>query len=332
MDILRRIGAFAHGHFALLCIVFLLLGVLVGEPVAKLSPAVPWLMSVLMFSSGLGLRLQDLHSLREKPWMLPVILVMLHGLIPLMSLGMSTFLGYPLDVVMGLALLAMIPVSATSLVWIAIHRGNVTLAMAFVLVDTILAPFIIPYALDFLFGADVHMDPFAMLRGLFWMLFFPTVLAITCNRVSCGALQRVAGAKLAFLAKLAVYGILIINGGIVSPLFHDFDMLFFLIFGTVFSYCAFWFVFTFAIGLLLFTDKEDVLAFMLVASIRGTNSGMVIATTYFSPLTTLTVVFNMLFQQPLGAWLGKHAARYLDKREERRKLKGSEQPPMPGES
>jgi len=323
MDVLKRIGAFAHEYFASLCIVFLLLGVLVGEPVAKLSPAVPWLMGILMFSSGLGLRLQDLRSLREKPWVLPVILGMLHGLIPLMSLGMSTLLGYPLDVVMGLALLAMIPVSATSLVWIAIYRGNVTLAMAFVLVDTILAPFIIPYALDFLFGADVHMDPFAMLRGLFWMLFFPTVLAIACNRASGGALQKVAGAKLAFLAKLAVYGILIINGGIVSPLFHDFDLLFFLILGTVFSYCAFWFVFTFAIGLLLFKDKKDVLAFMLASSIRGTNTGMVIATAYFSPLTTLTVVFNMLFQQPLGAWLGKHAARYLDKREERRKQSGS---------
>lgn len=315
MPIGQRLTNFAQDHFASLCIAFLLLGVVIGKPAADVAPAIPWLMGVLMFSSGLGLRLQDLRSLREKPWLLPAILFLLHVLIPVMSLGMSTVLGYPMDVVMGLALLAMIPVSGTSLVWIAIHRGNVTLAMAFILADTILAPFIIPYMLDILFGASVHLDPLNMLWGLFWMLFFPTVLAIVCNRVTNGELQRVAGAKLSFLSKLAVYGIVVINGGIVSPLFHNFDLLFFQILGTVFVFCAFWFVFTFFVGRLLFSDKEDVLALMLSSSIRSTNTGMVIAISYFSPLTTLTVVFNMLFQQPLGAFFGKLARRYLEKRE-----------------
>lgn len=308
------ISNFAQKHFASLCIMFLFVGAMVGEAAAALAPAVPWLMGVLMFSSGLGLRLQDLDGLREKPWMLPVILGMLHVLIPLISLGISTMLGFSPDVVMGLVLLAIIPISATSLVWIGIYRGNLTLCMAFILADTLLAPFIIPYMLDILFGAQVHMDPLRMLRGLFWMLLFPTVLAIICNRVSGGELQRVAGAGIAFSSKLAVYTIVAINGGIVAPLFQKFDLSIFLVFGTVFLFCALWFVFTFFVGLLLFKDKADILAFMLGSSIRGTSTGMAIATTYFSPLTALTVVFNMLFQQPLGAWFGKHALKWLEER------------------
>ena len=290
------------------------MGILAGEDVAAMKPAIPWLMAVLMFSSGLGLRLQDLQVLRERPWLLPVILVLLHGVVPFLSVTITTLLGFPLETVMGFAILAMIPVSGTCLLWIGSYGGNITLGMTFILVDTIIAPFIIPYVLAFLFGAEVFMDPLRMLHGLFWMLFFPTVLAVTLNRMSGGGLTRVGGKPIAFLAKVAVFIILFINGGIVSPLFHDFDLLFFLVLGMVFALCAFWFLFAFLIGRFLFSCPEDIIAFMEALSIRSTNTGLVIAISYFPPLTVLTVVFNMLFQQPLGAWAGKAASRYFAKR------------------
>ncbi len=274
----------------------------------------PWVMGLLMFSSGLGMRLQDLNSLRRKPWLLPVILLLLHVAIPAVWTGIGTLLRFPIEAVMGFAILAMIPISASCVVWIGLSRGNITLGMALILADTLVAPFLIPYSLDILFGADVHLDPFRMLYGLFWMLFFPTFLALVCNRISQGKLQRVAGKPLAVTGKFAILGLLFINGGVVSPFFHNFDSIFFLALGMTFCLVSLLFLVTFLIGQLLFSRKEDVLAFML-CSVRGTTTGMVIAMTYFPPLTTLTVAFNMLFQQPLGAWTGKKALAYLEKKE-----------------
>ena len=311
----RHLFDFIERHFAVLGVAFLIAGAAVGESVAGLSFSIPWLLGVLMFSSGLGMQLKDLACLREKPWVLPLIPVLLHLIIPLLAMGITTVLPLPVESVMGFVILAVIPISATSIVWIAVYRGNITLGMAIILVDTLCAPFIIPYVLAFLFGAEVHMDPFRMLRGLFWMLFFPTILALVCNRVSHGELQRRAGKSIAFLGKLAVFALLLINGGVVSPYVQEFDPMFIWILAMNILLTAFWFFFTFGVGRVVFSRKEDVLAFMLTASVRGTTTGMVIAMSYFPPLTTLTVVFNMLFMQPMAALAGKIALRRLEKKE-----------------
>lgn len=295
-----------------MCITSLAAGVMIGSPAGSLAPAIPCLMGILMFSCGLGLRVQDLNSLRGRPWLLPVTLLLLHVGIPLAWMGISTVLRFPVEVVMGFTILAIIPISASCIVWIALCRANTTLGMALILVDALAAPFIIPYVLSALFGADVHMEPLRMLRGLFWMLFFPTVLALVCNRATGGGLQRVAGKQFAILAKFAILIILCINGGVVSPHFRELTPLFALMCGMTLCFCALLFLVTFFAGRVLFTRKEDVLAFML-CSVRSTTTGMVIAMTYFPPLATLTIAFAMLFQQPLGARAAKTALRLLEK-------------------
>ena len=315
----HQIAEFFQGHFSLVCITCLIGGMLFGAtPGAVLAPAVPWIMAVLMFSSGLGLRVRDLHSLREKPWLLPVILFLLHLVIPMIWVGLTMLLRFPIEAVMGFAILAILPISASCMVWIGANRANIALGMALLLVDTLFAPFIIPYVLDFLFGANVHIDAIRMLWSLFWMLFFPTLLALVCNRLSHGKLQQVAGKPLALAGKFAILIILFINGGVVSPFFTDCDITFVLVLGMTFGLTSLLFLVSFLLGRLLFTDKEDVISFMLCA-IRGTTTGMVIAMAYFPPLTTLTVAFNMLFQQPLGSWAGKKAMAYLEEKEQKAK-------------
>lgn len=328
MRIQSRIPEFFQNHFAFLCIASLAVGVMIGSPAGALAPATPWLMGVLMFSSGLDLRVQDLACLRGRPWLLPVILLLLHVAIPLVWMGISTMLRFPLEAVMGFTILAIIPVSASCIVWISLCRGNTTLGMALILVDSLAAPFIIPYVLSVLFGADVHVDTLRMLRGLLWMLFFPIVLALFCNRATNDGLRRVAGRQFAIMAKLAILAMLCINGGVVSPYFRELTPLFVLTCGMTLCFCALLFLISFFAGRVLFTRKEDVLAFML-CSVRTTTTGMVIAMTYFPPLVTLTVAFAMLFQQPLGAWTGKTALRFLEKRAQKGEVAREAEDGMP---
>jgi len=315
MDILHALHAFVHRYFAMFCIPFLLLGMFLGETVSGLAFAIPWLLGLLMFSNGLGLRLQDLRILRQKPWLLPVILALFHVVMPAIALGITTALGFPTDAVIGFVLLALVPMSATAAVWTGVYCGNLTLSMALVLADTIITPFFIPYILTLFFAAEVVMDPFHMLWGLFWMLFFPTTLAIVCNRLTNGEMQRVAGKPLAFVSQLAVFSLLVINGGVVAPFVQESNVLFFLIFGASFVLGAFWFVFSFMLGRLLFTEGGDVLAFMFTGAMRTSTTGMVIAVAYFPPAVALVMVSSMFFQQAQAVWYGKVARDWLDKRE-----------------
>ena len=312
MAVQNNIAQFIQKYFAGFCLIFLFVGLLAGESAASMAAAIPWFLALLTFNSGLGLRLHDLKSLRRKPWVLPLHLALLHMGMPLIAMSVSSLMGFHFDAVMGFVILAIIPISASGMIWIGIYRGNLTLAMALLLVDMLLAPFIIPYTLEFLFGASVHLDSFRMLKSLFWMLLFPTLLALFLNRVTHSGLQRVAGGVFLFLAKVSMFMLLFINGGVVAPFFHDFDLLFFELLSLVFFFCCFWFVFSFFIGRVVFSEDQDVIAFMFSSSIRGTATGIVIALTFFPPLTTLVVVMNLLFQQLVGSFAGKFALNFLD--------------------
>ena len=305
------VNQFIQKYLALLCLASLFAGLASGESAARMAAAIPWFLGLLTFNCGLGLRLQDLASLRRKPWVLPLHLALLHVGMPLIAMSLSSLLGFDFDAVMGFVILAIIPISASGVVWVGIYRGNLTLAMALLLMDMLLAPFFIPYVLELLFGASVHLDPFRMLQSLFWMLLFPTLLALLLNRATNGGLQRVAGSAFSFLAKMSMFVLLFINGGVVAPFFHDFDLLFFELLLMVFFFCCLWFILSFCLGRLVFSEDQDVVAFMYSSSIRGTATGIVIAMTFFPPMTTLVVVMNLLFQQSMGSVAGKIVLRHL---------------------
>lgn len=317
MNTSQRVIRFIQEHMALLCFSCLLAGLLAGGFAEGMAFAIPWLFGILTFNSGLGLRVQDLSCIRAKPWVLLLLLVWLHIAAPLVVMTATSLLGFHVDAVMGFAILSMLPVSASTIVWVGFYRGNVTLAMTLLLVDTVLSPFLIPYVLDFLFGATVHMHPFRMLRGLFWMLLFPTLLALALNRITNGTLQRVAGSAFSIFARLAIFTILFINGGVIAPFFQDFDPVFFAVIPVSGMLYALWFLSNFFLGLAIFKNREDTIGFMTACSVRSVTAGMVIAMTYFAPLTTVTVVTGMLFQPPLASLSGKLASGYFERRESR---------------
>jgi predicted Na+-dependent transporter len=168
---------------------------------------------------------------------------------------------------------------------------------------------LIPYALQLFSGAGVHLEPFRMLRGLFWMLVFPIGLSLTLNHLSAGGVQRLAGNSLSVLSKVAMLGLQAINGGVTAPFFLDFSLSTLYLFGMMVFLSCLMFVMHYGVGHLLFSRREDILAFMLGASMRSLTTAMVISLTYFSPLTTFTVLLAMIVQQPLGSLAGKLALR-----------------------
>ena len=311
MNIRASAGPFIREHIAFISLSCVVCGILAGEGAARFSAAVPWFFAVLTFNSGLGLRIRDLGSLRSKPWILPLHLAWLHLVMPVLAFGVTKLLSFPNEAVMGFVILSIIPISASCVVWVGIYKGNVTLAMALLLMDTVLAPFIIPSALHFMFGAGVHMDPLRMLRGLFWLLLAPTLLALTLNRLTQGGLQKVAGKTVSSLAQGAIFCILFINGGVVAPFFPNPTPLFFAILGVCFAMYCVWFGLGFFMGRSILGGSKDVISFMLCSSVRSPTTGIVIAMTYFAPLATLPIVMGMLVQPSMSSFTGKLASRYL---------------------
>ena len=68
--------------------------------------------------------------------------------------------------------------------WVMIYDGNLAVSLALVVVDTVLAPLIIPITLSIFVGSKVHIDMTHMISQLIFMVALPAIVAMTLNQVS----------------------------------------------------------------------------------------------------------------------------------------------------
>lgn len=308
---LARFDAFLQRRLPWLAPCSLVFGLVFGGWLAPCAPLVPWCFTVMTFSAGLSLRLTEFRVLLGRPGFLAVQIMLLHLVIPLAAWAVGNAVYADPAIVTGLIIIALTPAGTTSVVWVGIYKGNVALALAVLLTDTVAAPLLIPPMLKLLAGADVAMDTLGMMSTLAGMVLLPTLLAVTLNTLSRGAVQRRLGRSLGRASKLCIMGILAVNGGVASASLRGADWRLIGLVCFVFGLCCFGYLVAFCSGRVLFRRREDVLAFTICGGLRNVTAGATLALLYFPPLTSLTVVAGMLFQQILGCNAGRLADRLL---------------------
>ena len=289
----------------------LIAGLLFGGPLSSLTWAVPWIFAVMTFTSGLALRLSDLKRIVTHPFFLVIHLVILYIALPVCTWIIAGLLFDDPLIIMGFVIISLVPVGSTSLIWVGIYRGNVALALAVIVIDTLIVPFFMPFMLGILAGAEISMDRVGIMTSLALMILLPTLLAIVVNSSTQGRAAKVLSPWLSLLSKIGIVFLLLINGGVASPYFHDPDWQFIGIVLFIFCLCCSGYVATFLAGKRLFSRRGDIMAFMLSGGIRNVGAGAAIAMLHFPPLTCLTVVIGMMFQQILGYNAGLIADRLL---------------------
>lgn len=286
-------------------------GLVLGDMLALFAWLIPWLFALMTFSAALGLKTEEFRKVLAKPGFLPVMMLLLHVIMPLCAwlLGKAFYLD-PL-IVMGLVIIALTPAGSTSLVWTGIYKGNLSIALSVILADTLFSPLIIPVMLKLFVDADVRLNSLEIMLSLFLMILLPSIAAVASNRLSQGAVRRVAGRQLALLSKFCIVAILSLNGALVSAYLPPFSLMFAGLILLIFAICCLGYVFSFFLGKALFMDKADIMAFMLSGGLRNVGAGAAMSMLFFPPLTTFTVVIGMLFQQILGCNAGMLADKLL---------------------
>lgn len=118
----------------------------------------------------------------------------------------------------GLILAASIPTGVSTFVWVSMYKGNIALTLSIILIDTMLAPFLVPGILSLLVGTDVQLDVYDMMSSLFWMIVVPSLIGMILNEWSKGAIAPVWGPRLNPFSKLTMAAIVAINGSVVAPI------------------------------------------------------------------------------------------------------------------
>ena len=202
---LRKFNSFIEKWMALVTPTCLLLGVCFPD-IAKCGlPYVPAVFAFMTFAGALKSRFKDVANVFRHPGSLLIIMLLVHVVIPTAACGAGhLFFGNNMELITGMVLEFAVPTAVVSLMWVTIYDGNSPLSLSLVVLDTVLAPFLIPATLKILLGSAVTIDSARMMRELIFMVALPAVVAMVLNQITDGKVMETWPGKLAPFSKLAL--------------------------------------------------------------------------------------------------------------------------------
>ena len=256
------------------------------------------LFAFMTFSNSLGGGFRELGRVFLRPLPVVVTLVLLHVVIPLLTLGLGNLLfpDAPLFTI-GLVLEYVIPTGVASLMWVGICGGNEPLCLSIVLLDTLAAPVVIPLSLKLLVGSVVEVDTWGMMGDMMIMVALPALAAMTVYQVTGGRAAVTLKPRLALFAKLALLIVITANATSCSSFLRSIDRPLVLVMATVFLLCLLGFLAGYWAAKLLGLDFPTRATMCLNTGLRNISAGSVLALQYFPAQVVFPVAFTPLFLQ-----------------------------------
>ena len=312
MSPLEKLDAFLGKHMAVLIVAFVLVGITFPDVFSPINDRTVALFAFMTFANSLGGGFREMAAVARRPLPVVVIFAILHVAMPLLALALGSVLfpEAPLFTT-GLVLEYAIPTGVASLLWVSIGRGNTSMCLSVVLLDTLLAPFVIPLTLRLLLGSVVEMDTAAMMGDLMVMVAIPALLAMTLFQTTRGRVAVTVKPRLAPFAKLTMLVLVLANATGCAPFLRDITPALVKLICAVFALCLLGFFLGYQAARLLKADFPTAVTMSLNSGIRNIAAGSVLAIAYFPGDVLFPVAFSPLFLQATTAVIVKilHATK-----------------------
>ena len=312
MSPLEKLDAFLGKHMAVLIVAFVLVGITFPDIFSPINDYTMALFAFMTFANSLGGGFREMADVARRPLPVVVSFAILHVAMPLLALaaGELLFPEAPLFTT-GLVLEYAIPTGVASLLWVSIGRGNTSMCLSVVLLDTLLAPFVIPLTLRVLLGSVVEMDTASMVGNLMIMVAIPALLAMTLFQMTRGRVAATVKPRLAPFAKLTMLVLVLANATGCAPFLRDITPTLVKLICAVFALCLLGFFLGYQAARLLKADFPTAVTMSLNSGIRNIAAGSVLAIAYFPGDVLFPVAFSPLFLQATTAVIVKilHATK-----------------------
>ena len=299
MQKLSRWDRFLGSYFPWFVLACATTGVLFPDTFSWLNGSVTMgLFAFMTFANSLGGGFRELGRVFLRPLPVVVTLLLLHVVIPLLTLGLGNLLfpDAPLFTI-GLVLEYVIPTGVASLMWVGICGGNAPLCLSIVLLDTLAAPVVIPLSLKLLVGSVVEADTWGMMGDMMIMVALPALAAMTVFQITGGRAAVTLKPKLALFAKLALLTVITANATSCSSFLRSIDGTLVLVMAAVVLLCLFGFLAGYWAAKLLGLDFPTRATMCLNTGLRNISAGSVLALQYFPAQVVFPVAFSPLFLQ-----------------------------------
>ena len=280
------------------------LGLLLGERVASYTYLGSYLFGFVTFVGALGVSYTQFKAVLKRFKAIILVLFSAHVFIPFLVYVLSNivFRGQS-DIITGFIILSAIPIAVSSFIWCTIYKGDAALALSLILLDTLLSPILTPLTIRIFSSSSVLIDQGGMILSLLMMIVIPSLLGMMVTQVH----PAFAAKSVSFLApvtKLLLVVVIIMHVGTIKEALSLRWIYVSLVLVNV-AVIAISFLSVYLLArYVLRVNRASTVSMTFTGGMRNISVALVLATTYFPPLTALPVILGILIQQTSVAVIG----------------------------
>ena len=306
----KNVDAFLSRIMPLVPFTGLVLGVSFPHIFINIAPIAPILFGTMTLTGALRLKARDLGKAASSPIVFVMYFVTSRVLLPLFVLFFCRLIfSHDPDVISGFVLVYAVPTAVTSFVWVTIIKGDLALVLAFILMDTILAPLIVPATVMIFLGAAISIDIMGMALSLLYMIVIPTIIGISLNEMSNGKVPALIGPWLSPLSKVIIIFVVAANSAGAAPLIRPDNPRVWMIIGVCMCLNIFAFLFGKCVSMLGKLETKKQVAFFLATGLRNNSAAMILGLQFFPAAAVLPSILGILTQHSIAGIMGKILTR-----------------------
>jgi predicted Na+-dependent transporter len=283
-----------------------LLGFLFPQVFIHLRPLITGMFALMTLSGALKLWARELGRVLRNP--LPLLLFFLssHVILPLVVLFISGFVfSGDADTVSGYILVYAAPTAVSGFIWVSIYRGDNALALAIILLDTLVAPVVIPGTVSLLLGTRVALDMAGIAVSVILMVVIPTIIGVAINEFSRGKIPPLVVPYLNPVVKVLLVLVIAANAAAVGPQVHPEDPKIWITGALCVFFAALGYCLSKLVRILGRLNPEKGISIFFATGLRNISVATTIAIDFFPEAAALPSILGIVFQQTMAAVMGK---------------------------
>ena len=301
------VGNFLGKNLAWLVPVSILPGILLPQIFGPLNTIAPALFACMAFQGALSNRVSDVKDVFTRPSAIIVIFLVGQLCYPAIAfLGAHLLFGSDPTIMSGVVATFSAPIATTCMIWVGLYGGNASLGLTGTVLTSFLAPFTMPFMLQFLVGASVHIDIIPMMLQLLFMVVVPAIVAMAITEKTHGWGEEVLAPKLAPIAFFLMLFINMCNSSTLADIVRHFTLTHVFIALYMLGITAAFFLIGLALATLMRRDTKDKVAMSLALGMKNISSASTIATAYLPEGANLAILSGILYQATIAAIVGQH--------------------------
>jgi BASS family bile acid:Na+ symporter len=277
-----------YGLFTIICVI---IGFLFPQ-FSILSPYIPFLLAVLVFSMVIEHKISDFTRVVKHPKIVMALIASNLILYPVIGILIGYWLIPQNEIMIGIILLCFAPSPVVAALWTELSGGDGTISISTALFSMMLSIIVYPVVLFFM-GITSPELSISIFKLLALSIFLPAIVALFLRIEE----ERYIPAKNTITLLSSLVGLLIIVVAIAHMasrvLANELNIILILTFITVILLTA-GFVYGHLLGKLFKTKNKDGIGFLYISSMRDGIIPLSIAITYFSSYSTMPATILLI--------------------------------------